>query len=90
MASKKKILSLDIMPDEIIGSEIIKSGDFRHASVGVKVNDNEFFRISYEWKGDVVPEFVMALMNFMMAHKEEIEKSKEEHAEEYTALKERI
>ncbi len=85
-----KPLSLKIAPDEIIGSEIVQSGDFRHASVGVKVSDNEFLRVSYEWKGDVVPEFVMSLMDFMMANKEVIEKSKKEHAEEYEALKERI
>lgn len=85
-----KPLTLKIMPDEIIGSEIIKSGDYRHASVGVKVNDNEFLRVSYEWKGDVVPEFVMALMDLMLANKETVEKSKKDHAEEYIALKERL
>lgn len=86
-----KALVLKIMPEEIVGSEIIKSGDYRYASVGIKKGDKEYMRISYEWQGDTVPEFVMGLMSWMSSseNKEEIDKLKEERAEEYKELKER-
>ncbi len=89
MASKALVLK--IMPEEIVGSEIIKSGDYRYASVGIKKGDKEYMRISYEWQGDTVPEFVMGLMSWMSSseNKEEIDKLKEERAEEYKELKER-
>ncbi len=87
MAHKK--MTINISPDEIMGSEIMKSGDYRFASVGVKKGDKEFMRISYEWSGDDVPEFVMGLMDFMMSNKEEIEEAKEKGAEEYVAFIER-
>lgn len=89
MATKSKALVLKIMPEEIVGSEIVKSGDYRYASVGIKKNDQEYMRISYEWKGDIVPEFVMGLMSWMQANKEELDTIREERAEEYKELKER-
>jgi hypothetical protein len=87
--AKNKGLTINISPEEIVGSEIVKSGDYKYASVGIKRGDDEYMRISYEWKGDGVPEFVMAIMSWMQSNKEEIDKSKEEGAEEYAALKER-
>jgi len=84
--------SISILPEEISGAEIVKSGDYRYASVGVKKGDNEYMRISYEWKGSDIPEFVLGLMKFMSSSedKEEIDRLKEERAEEYKALKERM
>ena len=90
MAKKNKGLVINIAPEEIAGSEIVKSGDYRYASIGVRKSDNEYMRISYEWKGDDVPEFVMGIMSWMQSNKEEIDKAKEEGAEEYAALKERM
>jgi len=87
--AKNKGLNINIMPEEIVGSEIVKSGDYKYASVGIKRGDNEYMRISYEWKGDGVPEFVMGIMSWMQSNKEEIDKAKEEGADEYAALKER-
>ena len=87
--AKNKDMVIKISPDEIVGSEIIKSGDYRYASVGVKKGDKEYMRISYEWQGDTVPEFVMGIMHFMSSNKEEIDPLKEERAEEYKELKER-
>jgi len=87
MATKKpKGLTINIAPEEIIGWEIMQSGDYKYASLGVKRNDNERMRISYEWKGDDLPDFVMALMSFMTSSKIE----KDVDPEEYTALKERL
>lgn len=90
MAKKSKGLSISISPEEITGSEIVKSGDYRYASVGVKKGDNEYMRISYEWKGEGVPEFVMSLLSWMQSNQEEVDKAKEAGAEEYAALKERM
>lgn len=88
MASKKgKNLSLSFSPEEVIGAEIMKSGDYRYASVGIKKGDDERCRISYEWSGETIPDFVMALMSWMSANEEVIEENKNE--EEYASLKER-
>lgn len=87
--AKSKGLTINIAPEEIVGSEIVKSGDYKYASIGIKRGDDEYMRISYEWKGDGVPEFVMGIMSWMQSNKEEIDKAKEEGAEEYAALKER-
>ena len=88
--AKNKGLTINIDPEEIVGSEIVKSGDYKYASIGIKRGDNEYMRISYEWKGDGVPEFVMGIMSWMQSNKKEIDKAKEEGAKEYTALKERV
>jgi len=83
MANKKKNgdLTLVIRADEIIGSEIMRNGDYKYARVGIKRNDNEYVSISYEWKGDQVPEFALMLMQWMQANKdidEDIQKEYEE------------
>jgi len=82
----EKPMKLEIMPSEIMGTEIIKSGDYRYARVGVRRGDNENLMISYEWKGSDIPEFVMGLMDFMKSNKEEIKTNEEEFA----SLKERM
>ena len=87
---KAKNLVITIIPDEIIGADISSSRDYKYASVGVKISDNEYLRVSYEWKGDTIPDFVMALMGWMQAEKEEFDQRKEEHAEEYEELKTRM
>jgi hypothetical protein len=86
----KKGMTITIAPEEVVGSEIMKSGDYKYARVGVKRGDNEYMSISYEWKGEGVPEFVMGIMDWMKANKEEIDAKKTESAEEWLALKERL
>jgi len=92
MADKKKNnnLTITIVPDQIIGADISKSRDYKYASIGVKVSDNEYLRVSYEWKGEGIPDFVLGLMQFIQANKEEVDKQKEEHTEEYAELKNRV
>jgi hypothetical protein len=86
MADKKvKSLNISIDPAQIVGSEIMKSGDYKYARMGVKLGDDQYLSVSYEWKGDTIPEFVMGLMGWMQSSKEEIKENKEEFA----ALKER-
>lgn len=72
-------ISLNVSPDTIIGSEVMKSGEYKYASVGIKVSDDEYIRISYEWKGDGVPEFVMGIIGYISANKEEVDISKDEY-----------
>jgi len=86
MASKA--MKIEIMPEDIKGVEIMKSGDYRYARVGVKKGEDEYLNVTYEWKGSDIPEFVMGLMDFLKANAEEIEKAKDD--EEFAALKERI
>ena len=86
MASKP--MKINIMAEDIKGVEIMKSGDYRYARVGVKRGEDEYLNISYEWKGENIPEFVMGLMDYMKANSEVIEQSKDD--EEFAAIKERI
>jgi hypothetical protein len=90
MAAKAKNITINIMLDDIIGADISRSRDYKYASLGVKVSDDEYLRISCEWKGDTIPEFVMNLMSWMQANKEELAAKIEEHKEEYESLKERL
>lgn len=95
MADKKmKNLSIEIAPDEIVGSEINRSGKYRYASIGVKKGDNQYMRISYEWQGDdvAIPEFVMGIMGWISSSegKEMIKNSIKAHEQEYNDLKERL
>jgi hypothetical protein len=84
--AKAKNFTITIDPEQIVGSEIMKSKDYRYARLGVKRGENEFMTVSYEWKGDIVPDFVMSLMSWMQSSIEAIEKNEEEFA----ALKERM
>ena len=87
MATKKsKGLTINIALEEILGWEIMQSGDYKYASIRVKRNDDEYLRVSYEWKGDTVPDLVMSLMQFMQANKVE----KNTDVEEYIELKKRM
>lgn len=72
MAGKKNI-SLSITPEEIMNTGISKSKDgYNHAYIAAKRGDGEYVSISYEWKGEGIPDFAMDMMSFMQANKEEI------------------
>lgn len=91
MATKKSdTITLSFMPTEIIGADITRSGDYKYASVGVKRNDKERLRISYEWSGEGIPDFVMSLMGWMQANKEAINSNRKEFEDEYNELKKRL
>ena len=91
MAEKKsKAITLAFDPSEIIGADITKIGEYKYASVGIKRGDNERLRISYEWSGEGIPDFVMNLMSWMQANQEDIDKNKQEFEDEYKELKERL
>jgi len=90
MAKKSSDITLSFLPEEIVGADITKSGDYKYASVGIKVSDNERVRISYEWSGEGIPDFVMSLMSWMKASEENVDERKKELECEYKELKERL
>ena len=90
MAKKDNMITLSFSPEEIMEADIAKSGEYKYASIGIKRGDTERMRISYEWSGEGIPDFVMALMGYIQANKEEIEKNKKEFEDEYAELKERL
>ena len=88
--AKDKGLIIIIKLEEIVGSEIARSGDYKYASVGVKKGDGEYMRITYEWKEEGnIPEFVMGLMKWISANEDIVNEDKESKDAEYAALKER-
>jgi len=93
MASKKtknNDLTLVIKTSEIIGSEIMRNGDYKYVRVGVKRNADEYISISYEWKGDQVPEFALMLMQWIQANKEIDDEVKAKLNVEYEEFKKRV
>ena len=88
MAKKEKELVLKFMPEEVVGAEIVRSGDYKYASIAIKKADNERCRISYEWSGDIIPDFVMGIMAWLQANQEVVDQAKNE--EEFAAIKERL
>jgi len=69
MASKKKNMSINIDPDQVMYSNISKSKDgYNSARLVVKAGEKEYMSINYEWEGEGVPDFAMSLMGFMQAN----------------------
>lgn len=88
MANKKRSdLVIKVSPEEVIGSEIGKSGDYSYAHMSAKIGDDEYMHISYEWSGQNVPTFVLDIMGWMQSNKEVIDEQKEKFAKEYNELK---
>lgn len=87
--AKNKGLTINIDAAEIVGSEIMRHGEYKYARVSVKRSDSEYLSVNYEWKSEGIPDFVMGLMAWIQANKEEVEERKAELAEEYKSLKER-
>ena len=85
---KKKGLNVNIGADEVMYSSMSKSKEgYSHAGISAKRGEGEYISISYEWKGDMIPDFAMDLMGFMQANKTEIAVAVAKHAEEYAAKK---
>lgn len=83
----KKDMKFIVKADEIMYTNISKSKNYNSASIGIKRGDNEYMSISYEWGGEGIPDFVMDLMSFMQANKEEVAAAIEAHNEELSAKK---
>lgn len=90
MADKKtKKTTVEFSPEEIMGMEISKSGEYKYARVGIKKGDNERISIYYEWMGAGIPDFVMNLMSHMKASESEISQQFKTMEAEYKEFKER-
>ena len=86
MASKG--MTLNIKPEQVMATNIRRTkGGYNSASMAVKLGDNEYMSISYEWEGDTVTDTAMDFMGFVNANKEVIEASIKEHKEETAAAK---
>ena len=77
---KGKDFNLVVPADAIRGTEIMKSGDYKYARVGAKIDEDTYVSVSYEWKGEGIPDAVMALMEYIQANKAELKEDKEELA----------
>ena len=87
-ASNKKGMSLTVMPDQIMYSGIRRSKDgFNSAGFEARLSEGEYVSVSYEWKGDSIPDFVFDLMGFIQSNKEEIDQAVAGFAEEFAAKK---
>jgi hypothetical protein len=65
----KKDFSVKISIDQIVYSNISKSGDgYSSARVVLKKGDGEYMSISYEWKDGPIPGFAMDLMAYMQSN----------------------
>jgi hypothetical protein len=89
MASKG--MTLSIKPDQVMATNIRRTkGGFNSASMAIKIGDNEYMSINYEWEGDKVTDTAMDFMGFLNANKEEIAASVEVHKEEEANRKDKL
>ena len=87
MASKKG-MNLNITPEQVMATSMrTTKGGYNSASMAVKLGDNEYMSISYEWEGNNVTDLAMDFMSFMQANKVEIEAAVEAHKDEMAAKK---
>ena len=88
--AKKKDLTIKVIADQIMHTGISVSKDgYKNARMLIKVGEKEYMSIGYEWEGEHVPGFVMDIMSFIKANEEEINRFKEENAEEIANYNER-
>lgn len=58
--------NITIDPKKVKGTNISKYSDgYNYASITTKVGDGEYMSVSYEWKGDTIPEFALMAMEIM-------------------------
>ena len=62
----KKDYNITIEIDSVVHSSIsrYRSG-YNYANIGIKVADDEFMSVSYEWSGKHIPEFALNVMDIM-------------------------
>ena len=81
MASKSKGVSLSFDPEQIMHVNVSKSkSGYNYASVSVKVSDDNYMSVSYEWKDSdkgSVPDFVMDLLAYIQKDKANVELASE-------------
>lgn len=64
MATKK--YSVEVDPKKVTSVNISRYTDgYNYASISMKVGDNEYSNIHYEWRGTDMPEFVLNVVEIM-------------------------
>ena len=72
MAKNNNAFTIDIMPEEVMYTDISTSKNgYNQAGIVFKKGDKEYMRVSCEWEGDSIPAFVMDLMSFMKSNNKE-------------------
>ena len=88
---KKKVIdetnfNVSVLPEQVMYTSINTSKDgYNSARMVVKVGDNEYMSISYEWEGNNIPGFAMDLMSFMKRNNVETSGIWEGKNEEYSS-----
>ena len=49
---------------DIVKVDLYKSESYNYASVGIKKGKNQYIYINYEWQGDVIPDFILDMVNY--------------------------
>lgn len=82
--AKDKNLMLSIDPNKVMHTSISKSRNgYNSANMHIKVADDEYMAVSYEWSGKNVPSFVIDLMAFMKSNNVETSGVWKGHEEAY-------
>lgn len=77
MATKKPF-NLQFDSDNIMNVSMTKSkSGYNYVSVGIKLADNQYISIGYEWQGDNIPDFAMDMLSYLSADKAKLEKASE-------------
>lgn len=64
MADKEYKLDLD--PTKVVYASIRRYSDgYSFASMALKMGDDEYMHINYEWRGNDIPEFAMDVMDML-------------------------
>ena len=84
------MFNVAVDPANIIGVEVSKAQHYCYARMGVKVNDNEYMAISYEWDpaNENIPDFVMGMMQFITKKKDKASFNAVEFKEVFKRLSE--
>jgi len=62
----EKDYNINIGAKNVVHTNISRYKDgYNYASMGIKMADDEFMSVSYEWKGKHVPEFALNVMDIM-------------------------
>lgn len=90
MDVKEILLAVD--PSSVMYSSISKSkGGYNTASISIKAGLGEYISISYDWEGDVIPDFVLNIIGVMTANNLGLNKvvaGMEQEYASYTKVKE--
>jgi len=88
--AKSRQFNFKFNSDEIGSVSIHKSKNgYNYADISIKRGKDQFIRLSYEWEGDMLPDFAMDVVGYIQLNKEDA--STDENMEkEIASFKERL